>query len=93
MTNDAKGRAAETPYSLHSSHWGTFLVRHEKGELQVKPYPGDPNPNSLIENLTNALDHPVRVDRPAVRRGWLEDGPGPDGRRGSHSLTRSEVLR
>jgi len=81
--SDARDKYQDPQYALHSSHWGSFLVRQEAGKLQVKPYPDDPNPYRLIENFTNALDHPVRVDKPAVRRGWLEHGPGPDSRRGN----------
>nr|WP_315593464.1 molybdopterin guanine dinucleotide-containing S/N-oxide reductase [uncultured Cupriavidus sp.] len=67
----------------HSAHWGVFSARWQDGELTVQPHPGDPDPNPLIDNFTNALRHPVRVTMPMVRRGWLEDGPGPDTRRGS----------
>ncbi len=80
---------------LHSSHWGTFLARYRDGRLEVAPFPEDPNPNRLIENLTDALRHPARVAAPMVRRGWLENGPGPDSRRGGDKfvkLTWDEAL-
>lgn len=67
----------------HSAHWGVFSARWQDGELTVRPHPDDPDPNPLIGNFTNALRHPVRVTTPMVRRGWLEDGPGPDSRRGA----------
>lgn len=66
----------------HNSHWGAFTAWHEGGELRVRPHPGDPDPNPLLNNFTNALAHPARVARPMVRAGWLENGPGPDDRRG-----------
>jgi biotin/methionine sulfoxide reductase len=43
---------------------------------------GDPDPNGIIGNLLAALRHGARVAQPAIRRGWLERGPGPDDRRG-----------
>lgn len=66
----------------HSSHWGVFSAAWQDGRVAVRPHPGDPDPNPLIENFVNAVDHPARVTTPMVRRGWLEDGPGPDARRG-----------
>lgn len=66
----------------HTSHWGVFSARMKDGELQVRPHPGDPDPNEIIQNFPAALRHRARIARPMVRRGWLENGPGPDDRRG-----------
>lgn len=81
---DATPRASD--FKPHSAHWGVFSARWADGALTVRPHPGDPDPNPLIENFTNALDHPVRVTTPMVRKGWLEDGPGPDDRRGEDTF-------
>ncbi|MET4576170.1 molybdopterin guanine dinucleotide-containing S/N-oxide reductase [Ottowia thiooxydans] len=67
----------------HSSHWGVFTARAEGETVSVRPYPGDPDPNPILDNFTNALKHRARVTTPMVRRGWLERGPGPDATRGS----------
>ncbi len=40
-------------------------------------------PARLLKNFENALNHKVRIATPMVRRGWLENGPGPDDRRGA----------
>ncbi|HUN52840.1 MAG TPA: molybdopterin-dependent oxidoreductase, partial [Candidatus Sulfotelmatobacter sp.] len=66
----------------HSAHWGAFLAGWQGGRLVVKPHPGDPDPNLLLQNFPEALRHRARIARPMVRRGWLEHGPGPDERRG-----------
>lgn len=66
----------------HSAHWGVFRAGWRDGELRVQPHAGDPDPNPIIDNFTTALRHRARVTVPMVRRGWLEDGPGPDARRG-----------
>ena len=66
----------------HSSHWGVFSARWQDGQLEVQPYPGDPDPNGVIDNFPAALRHRARIAQPMVRRGWLEHGPGPDARRG-----------
>jgi biotin/methionine sulfoxide reductase len=66
-----------------TSHWGAFHVRTDAdGGLTVLPHPADPAPSPLLGNVAGALRHRTRVERPAVRRGWLEDGPGPSTRRG-----------
>jgi biotin/methionine sulfoxide reductase len=66
-----------------TSHWGAFRAEVGRdGKLRITPHPEDPAPSPLLGNLTAALDHPSRVRAPAVRRGWLQRGPGPDERRG-----------
>jgi biotin/methionine sulfoxide reductase len=67
-----------------TSHWGAYHVRAgPDGQVTVTPHPDDPAPSPLLGNIPGALRHATRVARPAVRRGWLEHGPGPSDRRGS----------
>ena len=66
----------------HSTHWGSFRGVLTADGLQVRPRPEDPDPSPLLGNVPSAVGHPARVRRPAVRRGWWDDGPGPDDRRG-----------
>ncbi len=73
---------AAAGFRPHSAHWGVFSAGWRDGRLVVRPHPGDPDPNALLQNFPEALRHPVRVARPMVRRGWLERGPEPDDRRG-----------
>ncbi|MBP2549279.1 biotin/methionine sulfoxide reductase [Neorhizobium galegae] len=72
----------ETPFLPHTAHWGAFSARLRDGQLDVRPHPDDPDPNRIIENLPAALSHRARIAQPMVRRGWLENGPGADERRG-----------
>ncbi len=74
----------------HSSHWGAFTAHREGGQLVVEPHPGDPNPSPLLRNIAAQAGHPARVLKPMVRRGWLEDGPGPDRRRGRDEFVEME---
>ncbi|MEU6701019.1 molybdopterin-dependent oxidoreductase [Pseudonocardia sp. NPDC046786] len=61
-----------------TSHWGAFTAEVSGDDLvAVLPHPADPAPSPLLDNLRGASRHPARVLRPAVRRGWLEHGPGP----------------
>ncbi|GAA0798902.1 molybdopterin-dependent oxidoreductase [Spirilliplanes yamanashiensis] len=69
-----------------SSHWGAFLVDGTGSGLTVRPRPGDPDPSPLLGNIAGAHRHPSRVARPAVRKGWLERGPGPDPARGDEAF-------
>ncbi|MFJ8813395.1 molybdopterin-dependent oxidoreductase [Amycolatopsis thermoflava] len=66
-----------------TSHWGAFSAGlDENGRLQVAAHPEDPAPSPLLGNLPSALTNPNRIAAPAIRRGWLERGPGPDPKRG-----------
>lgn len=68
----------------HLSHWGAFRVTVDDGQIvAVDGHPDDPAPSPLLANYLDGIRHPARVARPAVRKGWLEKGPGPDDRRGA----------
>lgn len=62
---------------VHSSHWGAFHVRRGADGLDITPHEGDRAPSAILQNFQNALDHPARVLRPAIRESWLREGPGP----------------
>lgn len=66
----------------HAAHWGVFRAGWRDGALVVEPHPGDPAPSPIIQNFPAALRHRARIAEPMVRRGWLEQGPGTDARRG-----------
>ncbi len=68
---------------MHSSHWGAFSALRQDDRLEIAPFSGDPDPSPLLKNFDNALRHPIRLSTPMVRRGWLENGPGPTDRRGA----------
>lgn len=70
------------PFRQHSSHWGAFEARKHDGRIEIKPLASDPDPSPLLRNLPDALSSKCRILRPAVRKGWLENGPGADRRRG-----------
>ncbi|WP_380178520.1 molybdopterin-dependent oxidoreductase [Kalamiella sp. sgz302252] len=71
------------PLRSHSAHWGAFHAEWRENKLVIEPFAEDPHPSPLLGNLTHALTHPARIGQPAVRRGWLEQGPGADNRRGA----------
>jgi biotin/methionine sulfoxide reductase len=63
--------------SRHLTHFGVLEAESDGRRLrEVTGWNGDPDPRRIIHNVGSSQHHPTRVRRPAVRRGWLEDGPG-----------------
>ncbi|WP_169330744.1 molybdopterin-dependent oxidoreductase [Kineosphaera limosa] len=84
MTDAAQAAPKESAGALASAaHWGLFTALARDGEVAaVTPWAGDQAPSPLLGNIPGSVRHRSRVARPAVRRGWLERGPGPTDRRG-----------
>jgi biotin/methionine sulfoxide reductase len=73
---------ADAPAGL--THWGAFHAQVENGDIvAVSPPATDADPSPLLGNLAGSVRHRSRIAGPAVRRGWLDDGPGPTTRRGA----------
>jgi biotin/methionine sulfoxide reductase len=73
----------DVPSASHTSHWGAYTAHVRDDELVgVDPHPDDPLPSPLLGNIVSGNGR-ARVAHPAIRRGWLEDGPGTDPRRGA----------
>ncbi|MUL80293.1 MULTISPECIES: molybdopterin-dependent oxidoreductase [unclassified Mycolicibacterium] len=71
-----------SPLSL--AHWGAFTADLAAGDIaSVTPLAGDADPSPLLGNLAGSIRHRSRVAGPAVRRGWLREGPGPSAERGA----------
>lgn len=65
------------------AHWGAFTAEVRDGDITaVTPQSGDADPSPLLNNLPGSIRHRSRITGPAVRRGWLREGPGPSDRRG-----------
>lgn len=68
----------------HLSHWGAFDAQVENGTLvAVRPFEHDPNPAGILGNFVDSVRHQTRITQPMVRKGWLENGPGPSDKRGA----------
>lgn len=62
---------------LTSTHWGVYEVEVENGRVaRLKPFAHDPQPSPIGNSIPEALTSPTRVLRPAVRKSYLEGGPG-----------------
>ena len=62
-----------TEIKPHAAHWGTYDAVVEDGRVVgVRPFALDPFPGSLIESVPDIVHAACRVDRPYIRKGWLE---------------------
>jgi len=61
---------------LTSTHWGVYDITAEDGEIvRIEPFHKDPDPSPIGQSLKAATGR-TRVRKPAVRRSYLEGGPG-----------------
>ncbi|MEV0946449.1 molybdopterin-dependent oxidoreductase [Rhodococcus sp. NPDC049939] len=73
------------------SHWGMFEAEAAGGEVvAAHPHTGDADPSPVLGNIAGSVRHKARITGPAVRRGWLENGPGPTSERGSDEFVSVE---
>ena len=73
--------AAERRYT--AMHWGIYEVESRAGQTPLlHGLSTDPDPSSIGLDMLDASVSQLCVRRPAIRRGWLEDGPGPTTARG-----------
>ncbi len=68
-----------------SSHWGLYEVRDTAdGGVATRPLADDPDPSGIGMDLAQPGLQRLRVRRPAVRKSWLEGGPGAAPERRGH---------
>ena len=66
MPDDAK-------YLPTATHWGAYTARVENGRVTaLEPYADDPDPSPIGPGMPQAIDDPVRIAKPMIRRGWLD---------------------
>ncbi len=53
-------------------HWGAYTAVVEDGRLvRCEPFAHDPAPSPMLDAIAAMTYSPLRIQRPAVRRGWL----------------------
>ena len=59
--------------SYTSMHWGIYEIHPDpQGNPEIRPFAGDGDPSSIGLDQLDPAVRALRVQRPAVRRGWLE---------------------
>src|SRR5262249_24528517 len=62
-----------------ASHWGAYWVKVRDGRATgVDPFEKDQHPSPLAASLIGAVDDKSRIDRPHVRKGFLDHGAESD---------------
>ncbi|MCZ4280671.1 molybdopterin guanine dinucleotide-containing S/N-oxide reductase [Kiloniella laminariae] len=62
---------------LTAAHWGTYLLSVEEDRITgVEPFAQDPDPSPIGQSFIDGIQHPCRVTKPAIRKSYLEQGPG-----------------
>lgn len=59
-----------------ASHWGVYEVATEGNRPKLVPYGRDPDPSPIGFHQLDDEVMRLRIRRPAVRKSWLEQGPG-----------------
>jgi biotin/methionine sulfoxide reductase len=64
------------------SHWGAFTAVVQDGRVvRCEPFALDPHPSPMLDAIPAMVHSPLRIERPAVREGWLEKRTQADGSR------------
>lgn len=73
---------------LTASHWGAGVATIVDGQISsVAGHPDDPDASPINGNIAGSLQGRARILRPAIRKSWLENGPGQaGGKRGRDSF-------
>ncbi len=62
---------------LTSTHWGVYDIAVKDGIITgITPFDRDPDPSPIGNALPGAVQGSMRVRHPAVRKSYLEGGPG-----------------
>ena len=62
---------------LTSSHWGSYRVETEDGEIKkVLPFERDQEPSRIGQAIVDVINDDTRITQPMVRKSWLESKRG-----------------
>ncbi|MEX2519594.1 MAG: molybdopterin-dependent oxidoreductase [Paracoccaceae bacterium] len=82
------------PGPFVAAHWGAYRAEMKAGRaVALHPFEDDPDPSGIGAAMLETLDDPCRIDRPMVRRGYLDgDGGAARGRDSFVALDWDEAL-
>ena len=73
----ALASAHKPPLSYTATHWGIYEVRREGTDgISMSGFARDPSPSPIGLSMPAAVQGPLRVRKPVVRRSWLEAARG-----------------
>lgn len=62
---------------ITSAHWGTYRVETENGKVTaLNGFEKDDDVSPIANGIVDVLEGPSRIQKPVVRKSWLENGPG-----------------
>lgn len=62
--------------TLTSTHWGAYHTEVKSGRLVgMHPFQQDSDPSDIGRGIIDALEAPSRINQPAIRKSWLDNGP------------------
>lgn len=64
--------------TLTAAHWGVYEVEYDEAgnATRLHPFSKDPDPSPIGLHMLSDEVSRLRVRRPAIRKSWLERGPG-----------------
>ncbi|MEQ8443423.1 MAG: molybdopterin-dependent oxidoreductase [Alphaproteobacteria bacterium] len=63
-----------------ANHWGSYRATVENGRVtDLKPLVDGDEMSVMTQSMIDTLDGPSRIRKPAIRKSWLEGGPGTAG--------------
>lgn len=77
----------ESPSMRHrtATQWGVYDVHVENDRINaIDDFKADPDPSALGNGLVDGIQHPLRIARPAIRKGWLDNPDNRDTRNRGH---------
>lgn len=71
-----RGDRRMTKKKLTATHWGIYELSTDDGVIvKSDPYTADPEPSPIGRAIPDVVHHPLRIRKPAVRQGYLDNGP------------------
>ena len=62
---------------LTSSHWGTYRAKVNNGKVtELIGWENDKDPSPIGPGIVDIHDNKTRIDKPMIRKSWIDNGPG-----------------
>ena len=76
---------------LTSSHWGTYRAKVNNGKVtELIGWENDKDPSPIGPGIVDIHDNQTRIDKPMIRKSWIDNGPGTNNNLMASGLTAVE---